>query len=228
MTNEPNRDPIQLLREGKGATIRRVREEQGLSQAELAKLAKTSQQTVDRIERGVVEHSRAYPRILEALGMPNRGFDADRIQERLERIADNSRERHKANINENSTIESPLDSRIPVYSSGDGAGRRLVNAVPRSYPVEFVDGAYGLVMLGNEMEPAVRNGEIAIVNPNLPPSPQCEVVVRIDGRLTIRTLAGETDTHWSMQQWNPPAKTTMKKADHEQPQLVVARIGRFI
>ncbi|MCS3451946.1 transcriptional regulator with XRE-family HTH domain [Bradyrhizobium elkanii] len=47
--------------------IKEIRERLGWSQADLAKLAKTSQQTIDRIERGETLHSRAFPAIMEVL-----------------------------------------------------------------------------------------------------------------------------------------------------------------
>lgn len=50
-----------------GAQIRALREAAGLSQAELAKHARTNQQTVQRIESGQTMHSRALPRILRTL-----------------------------------------------------------------------------------------------------------------------------------------------------------------
>lgn len=55
--------------EGNGAAIRAKREALGWSQAKLAELAGTSQQTIDRIERGATEHSRAIPRVMDALGI---------------------------------------------------------------------------------------------------------------------------------------------------------------
>ena len=49
--------------------IRTSREAKGWSQLDLAKAAGTSQQNVDRLESGVVRHSRYLPAILKALGL---------------------------------------------------------------------------------------------------------------------------------------------------------------
>ncbi|KRB51807.1 hypothetical protein ASE04_09765 [Rhizobium sp. Root708] len=51
-----------------GAAIRQARESRNMTQAALASLAGTSQQTVDRIERGVVRASRAVAAIHDILG----------------------------------------------------------------------------------------------------------------------------------------------------------------
>lgn len=52
-----------------GQRIRSRREEKRWSQAELAKAAGTSQQTVNRLELGETEHSKALDGIAEALGV---------------------------------------------------------------------------------------------------------------------------------------------------------------
>ncbi|PST19742.1 hypothetical protein C7U61_14730 [Rhizobium sp. JAB6] len=229
MADKEEKSLIDRLREGKGTAVRRAREERGLSQTELAKLANTSQQTVDRIERGAVEHSRAYPRILDVLGIPNEGFNLERFKKTVERMKADSAESYRRFMEEGKHASDIVTKgRMPVYAPGDGTGPRLINAIPKAYPVEFSEDAYGLVMFGTEMEPAIRNGEIAIVNPNLPPLWQSEVVVTIDGKPTIRTFIGESDTVWSVQQWKPLIKTDLKKDEYAMPQLVVAKIGRSI
>lgn len=50
-----------------GTRIRAAREAMGLTQAKLGERAGTTQQTVDRIERGLTLHSRAIPKIAEIL-----------------------------------------------------------------------------------------------------------------------------------------------------------------
>lgn len=52
-----------------GRTVREAREARNWSQADLARVAGTSQQNVNRIERSAVVHSRSLPAILKALGL---------------------------------------------------------------------------------------------------------------------------------------------------------------
>ncbi|MCC7047176.1 MAG: helix-turn-helix transcriptional regulator [Alphaproteobacteria bacterium] len=52
-----------------GAEIKRRRETRGWSQAALGREVGTSQQTVDKIEKGEVRFSRYLPRIRKTLGM---------------------------------------------------------------------------------------------------------------------------------------------------------------
>lgn len=56
-----------------GAAIREAREKAGLSQAALAESVGTTQQTVDRIERGETVFSRYAVRMRQRLGMPEDG-----------------------------------------------------------------------------------------------------------------------------------------------------------
>ncbi len=229
MSEEKQPSLAERLAAGRGKAVRQARESMGLSQAELAEKAETSQQTVDRIERGVVGHSRAYPAIARALGIPNEGFDIDRIKRDLEHVTKASEESYKAFMREGKAVsELNKGGRIPIYAPGSGSRLALMNAIPRGYPVEFTEGAYGLVMFGTEMEPAIRNGEIAIVNPNLPPMWDSEVVVQIDGIARIRTFMGETDEIWRVKQWKPEREFDLPKSDHEAPQLVVAKISRSV
>ena len=60
-------DIIPLVSTTDGPAIRAAREAKGWSQAELAAKAGTYQQMVDRIERGVVRHSRLVPALKAAL-----------------------------------------------------------------------------------------------------------------------------------------------------------------
>lgn len=65
---EQNRLSFDLdLTPEEGARIREAREAAGLSQTDLARLAETTQQTIDRIERGVTRRSKAISSILAAL-----------------------------------------------------------------------------------------------------------------------------------------------------------------
>lgn len=68
-----------------------------MSQAQLAELADTSQQTVDRIERGETVHSRAIPKLFMALGIghedhnpPASGTLAARVQARIDHLGLNA------------------------------------------------------------------------------------------------------------------------------------------
>jgi transcriptional regulator with XRE-family HTH domain len=65
MNGNDNSEAEEALKEGRD--IRLLREKLGWSQSDLASHAGTSQQTVDRIERGETLHSRALPRIRMAL-----------------------------------------------------------------------------------------------------------------------------------------------------------------
>jgi transcriptional regulator with XRE-family HTH domain len=53
----------------RGSEIKAAREAKGWKQSDLARAVGTSQQNIDRIEKGVITHSRSLPKICEALGL---------------------------------------------------------------------------------------------------------------------------------------------------------------
>jgi len=83
-----------------------------------------------------------------------------------------------------------------------------VDWVVRPDPLLNVAKGYGLIIVGESMMPAFRPGDIALINPHLPPlrDETCIFYAGHEGdmRATIKHLVRWTDAAWIVQQWNPP------------------------
>ncbi len=249
MTEENKRVPVPLierLAKARGEDIRTAREAKGWSQAELAEKAGTTQQTVDRIERGVTEHSRAYVPLRDALGLPPlEGFDPDKTKRMLESIKRTSEKefakweaerRHRPS--DEVQPHNPLNVAdfIPIYSMSGLFDDYLlsdqpVDSIRRGYPVEHVKGAFGVISTEDAMSPVIRPGDVAIVNPNLPAIPGGEALLsnENDGKWSgfLRTLAGDDGENWILQTWTPkPVQLKTPKSHYKRVEMVVAKISR--
>lgn len=165
MSDEKKETRIDRMMSAKGDEIRAAREKLGLSQAELASRAGTNQQTIDRLERGLTRQSKYMPEIREALGLS----PFQEAEESLVRFSGkyNGGYGVRAHI-----AEDYRDAeKIPVFSMIDEDGLWVVNSnptlfLPRTYPVAEALGAYGIIVPDDLMAPALRKGEIAIVDPD--------------------------------------------------------------
>lgn len=222
---EQNQNVADRLAKARGDEIRQAREARGWSQAELAKRAHTSQQTVDRIERGVVGHSRALPEVRRLLGLEIYG-PVDFSVPPIEGQDEKTNEGYRAAIQEARAAGKIMDKRmIPVFAEGK-ARTRLIDAIPRAFPYEFVEGANAVLITENSMEPVLRPGDIAVLNPNVPALPGSEVGFADKGLLYVRTLVREDAESWIVKSWNPPSETRIPKSVLSYLDVMVTRITR--
>jgi phage repressor protein C with HTH and peptisase S24 domain len=113
---------------------------------------------------------------------------------------------------------------LPVFGTaqgGDGAlivTDRAVDWVARpSVLLRVVDG-YGMIITGDSMDPVMKSGTTALINPHLPPrvSDLCLFRCHKDDGTTVaavKEFRGETETHWKVRQFNPARDFTLKKTD---------------
>ena len=208
MAEDDKRNTMLKILQQRGDEIRRAREAQGLSQAELAEKASTSQQTIDRLERGAVEHSRAYPAVRRALSLDLTGYDTWPYD--VEENNDFGGRLGKHEEREGKAFEQLGQGRIPVISNRGGKAR-LVDAIPRVYPFEFAEGVTAVLITSPEMEPVFRLGDTVVVNPNLVARPGDDVGYAKEEMLYIRTLVEEQDDLWVVQTWNPEKRFEIRK-----------------
>jgi phage repressor protein C with HTH and peptisase S24 domain len=83
-----------------------------------------------------------------------------------------------------------------------------MEVIPRPSPVAGVRDAYAVYITGGSMVPEFEPGDLAIVNPNLPPiaGVTCIFYGEIAGtaHATIKRLRRQTSDAWLVRQWNPP------------------------
>lgn len=189
-----------------GDMVRDERERQGLSQQELAGLANTTQASIDRIERNVVERSRSAPEVAAALGI------AFPLSKKSKGLA--TTQAVTAPVDKGALVGVPD---LPIYTAvraGAIDDSVLVNPDPIDYvkrpePLAKAKNGYGLYILGDSMFPAYKHGDLALIHPNLPATAGDEVVVcsqDVNGEhyAVIKLLVRATADKWHLKQYNPP------------------------
>jgi phage repressor protein C with HTH and peptisase S24 domain len=113
---------------------------------------------------------------------------------------------------------------LPVFGTAQG-GRgalivtdRAVDWVVRPAPLLRVRDGYGMIVSGDSMDPAMRAGWTALVNPHLPPRPGDICIFRShsdDGEVhvCIKELVRFTDELWHVRQYNPRKSYTLKRSE---------------
>jgi transcriptional regulator with XRE-family HTH domain len=197
------------------AIVRKARANKGLSQPELARRVGTTQQTIDKIEAGIVKHSRFLPAIAVELGVS------------LDRVL---RFRHKdsgvAAIAGHTLLSGDRD--LPVYAAMQGgSGVQVLSSDPVEYvlrpePLARVRDCYGVIVADDTMAPEARSGDVALVNPHMPPRVGDTCVFRsakADGseHVCIKHLRKVSDKDWYVSEWRGPdgdqRDYTLKRAD---------------
>jgi phage repressor protein C with HTH and peptisase S24 domain len=183
-----------------GDAVRAAREEARLSQLDLARAAGISQQLIAAIETGRTKSTKFLARIALALNRRPGELDPDWLPV--------EEQRHTVRP------ASFGDRDLPVYASAEGGeGQILVSPdsmefIPRPSPVAGVRDAYAVYITGESMIPEFEPGDLAIVNPHLPPigGVTCIFYGEKGGeaRATIKRLRRQTQDAWLVRQWNPP------------------------
>lgn len=188
-----------------GENVRRLREAAGMSQDDLAVAAKTTQSTIDRIEREEVANSRFLPRIAGALRA-----SLSELDESYSNVPDGPQRPALAPVADG---YGPKDFRI--YSAAEGGPGEIIRSAepvdwwPRPIEVQQVRGAYGMYIVGTSMAPEFEPGHVAVINPNLPHIGGKSYIFYAEEnggvvRATVKRLRYETGDGWHVTQHNPP------------------------
>ncbi|WP_423962659.1 XRE family transcriptional regulator [Bradyrhizobium sp.] len=113
---------------------------------------------------------------------------------------------------------------LPVFGSaqtGNGAliiTDRPVDYVARPTVLLRVQDGYGMIVVGDSMEPVIRAGAVALINPHKPPHIGDLCLFRQhseDGSVhaAIKEFRGQTDTTWKVRQYNPAKDFVLKKSE---------------
>lgn len=140
-----------------GQSVREERERRGLSQAELAALANTTQQSIDRIERDTVKRSRSMVEVAVALSLP--------LPAKVEAV----------NAVVGGVVGLDGGQRMPLYGHAVGGkhGEFVLNGnkiddILAPPMLRGVREAYGVYVVGESMEPRYFAGEVLYINPRVP------------------------------------------------------------
>lgn len=124
------------------------------------------------------------------------------------------------------------DVDLPVFGSaqgGDGAliiTDRPVDWVARPSVLLRVADGYGMIVTGDSMDPALKTGSTALINPHLPPrvGDLCLFRSHHDGtdHAKVKEFRGETETSWKVREYTPPRDFSLKKSEwQDRPQRIV-------
>jgi len=230
MSNKDKHPPVlDRLARSRGEEIRLAREELGWSQADLAERAGTTQQTVDRVERGVTAHSRAYPNIRAAVGLtPVPGIEGS-IYTRIEGEKDKRdlRSRHQKISLLGAKSAALAENVIPVMS-----GTNMIDVIPKGYPVTFAENSFAALIPDDLMSPVFRAGDIVVINPHLPIQSNTEIMAaKMDEDGTVvtvfRTLIHETKDSYLVKSLNPEKEEELLKSEFTEARQIVAKYNRY-
>lgn len=127
---------------------------------------------------------------------------------------------------------------LPVYAAAEGGDGNIIVSVeeiersPRPYMLQGVGDAYGILVTGDSMIPAFRPGDVAWVNPRLPPMRGAEAIfytvndVSGEARASIKELVSWTEKAWTVQQWNPAKTFQLPRPHWNRCHRVVGRLIR--
>ena len=108
--------------------------------------------------------------------------------------------------------------KMPVYAAAMGGDGHIVvsfdqiDEIKRPAELENVRGGYGLLIKGSSMVPALWEGDMALVNPHLPPAREFNHIFyhepphSAEVEAIVKQLDNWNDREWTLTQWNP-AKT---------------------
>lgn len=212
-----------------GDLIKQEREKRGLSQADLGRRVGMSQPAIRKIEAGETRHSKFLTRIASELAIDIAKLDP--LVTGLPPPSDF--------IPEKRLMAPGRD--FPIYAAAEGGPGQIivspepVDFMPRPIPLASTARAYGLLIVGSSMEPEYRQGDTALVNPNLPVVGG-EVYIFYaeregEARATIKHLRRQTEDKWLVLQHNPPEgapqEFSLSRREWQWAHRVIGKYSRF-
>jgi DNA-binding XRE family transcriptional regulator len=202
--------------------VARYRKERGLSQEQLARHIGVRQNTIAAIESGATKKSKYLPDIARVLEVDLADLDA----------ADGA---HRTPTIPGADLVGARD--LPLYATveaGEGAvvmSSDPVDEIRRPAPLATVKGAYGVIVSGESMVPALRPGDIVLIHPHLPPKAEdiCLFIAQRNGEFvaTIKEYVGQTKDHWKVKRYKPEEKEfTLRKSEWQICHVSVGRYSR--
>lgn len=80
-----------------------------------------------------------------------------------------------------------------------------------------VKNAFGVLVYGDDMKPAYEAGDRVLIYPDRPVYPGRDVLLlTADRQAKLRRLLEISDTHWMVQQWNPPKREKLPRSEWPQ------------
>lgn len=205
--------------------VRTARERKGWSQTVLAEKVGTNQQTIEKIELQKTKNSSFLPKIFTVLELD------------LHKLVDLKSDKSGPPLipSPGAALLGPRD--LPVYGAAEGGkGAVVVSTDPVDYvgrpPFLHVRDGYGIFVVEDSMEPEFAPGDIALVNPLLPPTIGLTCIFYSDDgqgtvRACIKRLRRVASDAWHVRQWNPPdgdkADFILRRSEWQKCHVTVGR-----
>lgn len=208
-----------------GVNIKTKREERGWTQQKLAEEASVSQTTIDKIERGLTRKSKFLPEIAKSLGVSLDDLYADPLNKKLSQWGQERKSWLEAYGNR---------PKLPVFATFEGrsgystVGTSPISEIGRPSFLENINGAYCLYISSESMFPEYEPGDIAFINPSLPPimNTTC-LLTNYKGELSLfKRLMGHDGENWILKQWNPLSQEAVPAVDWPTCHRAVGKYAR--
>ncbi|HZP68355.1 MAG TPA: LexA family transcriptional regulator [Pseudolabrys sp.] len=220
------------MKESVGERVKALRVARGWSQAQLAKASGVSQPAIKKIEGGQTVKSRFLPDIARALGC-----DLAEIEGLQQRAVNRGTTTTGRTVQRSAFATLLGDADLAVFSSTEaGGGAIILSSEPIDYvrrpaPLQNVKDGYGIIVTGDSMLPEFRPGDTALVHPHLPPiaGEACVFYSEDAGatvKATIKIFNRASESHWHVEQWNPPKKFTLSRSEWQKCHRVVGKYSR--
>lgn len=210
----------------------RIAHKPRLSQKKLGGLIGVSQVTIKKIESGETVKSKHLAMIAQVLEL-----DLAKLDLALARSVNHPRIRKVPDATSplvtipGSELTGADD--LPVHASAQGGrGALVVSTDPvdwttRPASLARVKDAYGVIVSENSMAPEYEPGDIALVNPHLPPKVGRTCVFYSEGKdgaveACIKRLRKDMPEAWHVTQFNPKRNLILKKAQWQKCHVTVA------
>ena len=206
--------------------VKQRRLAKGLTQDQLAALAKVSQQVIADIESGRTREPRRLHAIAAALDATVHELDPTVPAQPI-----------LGNTGRSGPMVAIGERNLPVYAAAEGGnGAMIVSWEPieftsRPAPLLNIRDGYGIYIVGDSMFPAYEPGDIALVNPHVQPRPHQDAIFfkskQHDGsEALVKRLLKMTLAEWKVQQWNPQKELILPRSEWKEAHLVVGRYVR--
>jgi transcriptional regulator with XRE-family HTH domain len=223
-----------------GNIIKAEREKRQWSQQDLGDRIGVSQVAIMKIEAGTTKKSKHIPKIAQVLQIPLSRLDATLSPEFDEQavrphISETGKDHTTA------VLRTPADQLLggrdlPVFSTAqDTRGVPVLSDEPirfvaRPHNLHGIKEAFGVLIVGNKMAREYREGDIAYVDPHLPPRAGDACLFErpmMDGREVIVAYLDKapdsSKTHWHASQSNPEKRFTLEKSEWSRCYVLVGK-----
>lgn len=202
-----------------GANVARLRGQRGWSQKVLADEIGVRQNTIAAIELGKTKKSKHLPDIANVFKVSMTDLDPMFEAKQIVRVPSSKYQVGSPDLELHNSVEA-----------GDGAiviSNEPVAMIDRPQPLIGVRGAYGVMVVGESMNPVIRPGDSVMINPHLQPRREdiCLFIYDENGdfRATLKEFISQTKSLWEVRRYCPELKDfTLSKRDWPKCHVVVS------